>query len=74
MTVGQAAQALQINRVTLSNILNGKSGVTASFALRLAAWLGTSPEMWVGMQAQWDLWQAQQQPMPKIKPLPRHAA
>lgn len=74
MTVGQAAEALQINRVTLSNVLNGKAGVTASFALRLAAWLGTSPEMWVGMQAQWDLWQAQQQPVPKIKPLRRHAA
>lgn len=69
VTEGQAAQGLQV-----SNVLNGKSGVTASFALRLAAWLGTSPEMWVGMQAQWDLWQAQQQPTPKIKPLPRHAA
>lgn len=74
MTVEQAAEALQTDRVTLSNVLNGKSGVTASFALRLAAWLGTSPEMWVGMQAQWDLWQAQQRPAPKIKPLPRHAA
>lgn len=56
MTVGQAAMAL------LSNVLNGKSGVTAGFALRLAAWLGTSPEMWTGMQAQWDLWQARQKP------------
>jgi addiction module HigA family antidote len=73
MTVGQAAEALQINRVTLSNVLNGKSGMSANLALRLSAWLGTSPEMWVGMQAQWDLWEAQQQPRPKIKPLVRHA-
>jgi len=55
----RASSAQYRNRVTLSNVLNGKAGVTASFALRLAAWLGTSPEMWVGMQAQWDLWQAQ---------------
>lgn len=74
MTVGQAAEALQINRVTLSNVLNGKSGVSANLALRLSAWLGTSAEMWITMQAQWDLWQAQQQPRPKIKPLARHAS
>lgn len=73
MTVGQAADALQINRVTLSNVLNGKAGISANLALRLAAWLGTSAEMWVAMQSQWDLWQAKQQPRPKIKPLARHA-
>ena len=74
MTVTQAAEALQINRVTLSNLLNGGGNVTANIALRLAAWLGTSPDMWLGMQAQHDLWQAEQQPRPTIKPLVRHAA
>ncbi|MDR0775318.1 MAG: HigA family addiction module antidote protein [Azonexus sp.] len=69
MTVTQAAAALQINRVTLSSLLNGKSSVTANIALRLAAWLGTSADMWIGMQAQWDLWQAEQQPRPTITPL-----
>ncbi len=38
-------------------------------ALRLAAWLGTSPDVWLGMQTQWDLWQAEQQPRPAIEPL-----
>lgn len=74
VTVTQAAAALQINRVTLSNLLNGSGNVTANIALRLAAWLGTSPDLWIGMQAQWDLWQAEQQPRPIIKPLVRHAA
>ncbi|WP_153099622.1 HigA family addiction module antitoxin [Paraburkholderia hayleyella] len=74
LTVTQAAKALQINRVTLSNLLNGKGNVTANIALRLAAWLGTSPDLWIGMQSQWDLWQAEQQPRPKIKPLERAAA
>lgn len=69
MTVTQAARELQISRVTLSKVLNGKAGITASMALRLSAWLGTSPDVWLGIQTQWDLWQAQQQPAPDIKPL-----
>lgn len=73
VTVTQAAQALRINRVTLSNLLNGKGNVTANIALRLAAWLGTSPDLWIGMQSQWDLWQAKRRPRPKIRPLARVA-
>nr|WP_268810551.1 HigA family addiction module antitoxin [Thauera chlorobenzoica] len=74
MTVTQAAKALQISRVMLSKVLNARAGVTASMALRLAAWLGTSPELWLGMQTQFDLWQAEQQPAPAIQPLERRAA
>ena len=71
MTVTQAAKELQVSRVTLSKVLNGKTGVTAGMALRLSAWLGTSPDLWLGMQIQWDLWQAKQRPTPHIKPLER---
>ena len=74
MTVTEAANALQINRVTLSNLLNGKASVTANIALRLSAWLGTSADLWLGMQNQWDLWQASRLPRPTIKPLVRDAA
>lgn len=74
MTVTRAAKELQISRVTLSKVLNRKAGVTAGMALRLSAWLGTTPDVWLGMQTQWDLWQAKQQPSPKIKPLQRLAA
>lgn len=71
MTVTQAAKELQISRVTLSKLLNGKAGVTAAMALRLSAWLGTTPDVWLGIQTQWDLWQAKKQPRPNIKPLER---
>lgn len=74
MTVTQAAEELQISRVTLSKVLNGKAGVTAGMALRLADWLGTNPEMWLEMQTQWELWRAEQQPRPSITPLNRQAA
>lgn len=74
MTVTQAAKELQISRVTLSKVLNGKAGITAGMSLRLAAWLGTTPDFWLEMQMQGDLWQARQQPTPKIRPLERLAA
>ena len=74
MTVTQAAKDLQISRVMLSKVLNGRAGITASMALRLAAWLGTSPDGWLGMQTQFDLWQAEQQPAPDIQPLARITA
>ena len=74
MTVTQAAKELQISRVTLSKLLNGRTGLTAAMALRLSAWLGTTPDVWLGIQTQWDLWQAEQQPRPNIKPLERLTA
>jgi addiction module HigA family antidote len=67
-------RGLQVSRVTLSKVLNGKAGVTAGMALRLSVWLSTSPDVWLGMQTQWDLWQAEQQPRPNIRPLDRQAA
>ena len=74
MTVTKAAEELQVSRVTLSKVLNGKAGVTAGMALRLSVWLGTSPDVWLGMQTQWELGQAEQQPRPNIRPLVRQAA
>ena len=56
--VTAAAKHLGITRVALSRILNGSAGISAEMALRLSDALGTSPELWTGMQAQFDLWQA----------------
>lgn len=58
----------------LSKVLNGKAGVTAGMALRLSAWLGTSPDVWLWMQTQWNLWQAEQLPKPNIRPMEKVAA
>ena len=74
MTVTEAATQLQVSRVTLSKILNGKAGITADMALRLATWLNTSPDLWVGMQTQRDLWEAKHKPRPSIRPLEQLAA
>jgi plasmid maintenance system antidote protein VapI len=42
-------------------------------SLRLSAALGTSPEFWLRMQFNYDLWQAQQAKRPKIRPFPHVA-
>ena len=67
MPIEEAALQLHISRTTLSKVLNAKSGVSASMAPRLASWLGTSPDLWLGMQLQWDLRQAKKLRLPKIK-------
>jgi len=73
MTVTDAAKALGVTRAALSRVLNGKAAISADMALRLAQWLNTGPEVWINMQAAYDLWQAKQKPRPKIKPLNRAA-
>jgi addiction module HigA family antidote len=65
--VTTAAAHLRITRVTLSRVLNGKAGISAAMALRLATALGTTPELWMNMQSQYDLWQAQQSRQPKVR-------
>ena len=42
----------------INEIVNGKRGISAEFAIILEKTLGTSAEMWVRMQAEYDLWEA----------------
>jgi len=44
----------------INEIVNGKRGISPPFAIILEPVLGTSAEMWVRMQAEYDLWQARQ--------------
>lgn len=75
LSVTEAADRLGVTRVSLSRIVNGKNGISADMALRLEAALGTSAEMWTGLQAQYDLWEASQGTRPKVTPFPHaHAA
>ena len=59
ISVTDFAARLGISRVTLSRLLNGKAGVSADMALRLAAALGGSAQSWLHMQANYDLWHAE---------------
>lgn len=66
VSVTQAATQLGITRAYLSRILHGHAGISADMALRLSDLLGTSAELWLGMQSAYDLWRAAQQPRPLV--------
>jgi addiction module HigA family antidote len=66
LAITEAAQRLGVTRQALSALLNGRAGISPTMALRLEAALGTSAEMWLEMQAGYDLWQARKQGVPKV--------
>jgi len=66
VSVTNAAKHLGVTRVALSRILNGSAGISADMALRLSDALGTSPDLWSEMQAQYDLWQASRKKRKKV--------
>lgn len=59
LSITDAAKALGVGRVTLSKIINQKSGISPEMAVRLSLALKTSSEMWVNMQGMYDLSQAE---------------
>ena len=72
ITVTGLAQHLGVTRVMLSRVLNGKAGISADMAVRLAAALGGGAESWLHMQANYELWQAEKalkREVAKIQPL-----
>ncbi len=69
VTVTDAAKHLGVTRASLSRILNGSVGISAEMAWRLSDALGTNPELWTGMQTQYDLWLASRKKRKKISRL-----
>jgi antitoxin HigA-1 len=59
------AGKLKVSPSTLTRLLNGKSSVSPEMALRLSITLGRSPESWLAMQNNYDLWQIRQRFNPK---------
>jgi len=62
----EAARRLGISLNRLNEIILGKRGITADTALRLARLLKTSPQFWMRLQADWDLYQAMQREARKV--------
>ena len=58
LTVTEAAKRLGVTRQALNNLVNGKGGISAEMAVRLSKAFGSSPEVWLGMQMEYDLWHA----------------
>lgn len=60
LSVTQIAAKLHMSRKVLSQILNGHAGISAEMAWKLSAAFGTTPDVWINLQKQYDLWHAKQ--------------
>jgi addiction module HigA family antidote len=76
LSQGQFAALLGVSRRTINEILQEKRPVTVDMAHRLARALGTSPDVWLRLQLEVDLWEASQANKAvyeKIRPLAKAA-
>ena len=58
LTVTRAAESLGVTRQALSELLNGRTGVSVEMSIRLSKAFGSTPETWLGMQLAFDLAQS----------------
>jgi addiction module HigA family antidote len=74
LSVTAGADALGVSRKTLSAIINGRQGISAAMALRIAKVFGGEADAWLGMQTAYDLWQAEQiTDVSRLRRIPRAA-
>ncbi len=55
LTITEAAKVLGVTRQALNNLVNGKSGISPEMAVRISKAFGGTAEMWVRLQANYDL-------------------
>jgi len=71
LSITRGADILGVTRLTLSNLVNGKNGISPEMAIRLSKAFGGRPEVWLGMQSDYDLAQAMKKASRiKVKPVP----
>ena len=58
--VKQMAQDLDVTPKTISALVNGHQGISIEMALRLSKAFGTSIDVWINMQRDYDLWKARE--------------
>ena len=58
ISITELADNLGVARKTVSQLVNGHMGVSAEMALRLGKAFNTTPELWLNMQRNYDLWHA----------------
>ncbi len=59
LSITEAARGLSISQKQLSQIVNSKSGISPAMALKLAHAFDTTPQLWLNMQDQYELWHAE---------------
>ena len=67
LTVTEAAEGLGVSRKHLSELVNGRAGISPNMAIRLSKAFGGSPESWLTQQMQYDLRQAEEETDPDVE-------
>lgn len=67
LSVNQLAKLLAIDTARLNEIVRGRRGITADTALRLARYLGNSPEFWLKLQVHYEFRVARQAKQKEIE-------
>lgn len=74
LSITEGAKVLGVTRLTLSKIVNEKSGISPAMAIRLSKAFGSTPETWLQMQLNHDLAKARQHEskirVSRYKPVP----
>ena len=60
LSLTEVAEGLGVTRKSFSELINGHSGISPIMALRLAEAFNTTPEYWLNLQQQYNIWQAKQ--------------
>jgi len=73
ITIKDMADSLGVSRKTLSKIINERGTITPDMALRLSRAFDTTPDFWLNLQKNYDLWHAEKesQEWKKVRPLPK---
>lgn len=58
ITVSALAEKLGVARKTVSRIVNGHAAISAEMAILLGRAFNTTPDLWMNMQRNYDLWKA----------------
>ena len=68
LSQNRLARDIDVNPARINDIVHGRSAITAPTALRLAKYFGTTPELWMNLQASYDLRRARATEWPKLEP------
>jgi addiction module HigA family antidote len=74
VSVMHAARELGVSRQLLHGILAEKLPVSAETAVRLGKWCGNGPDLWIALQRDYDLWEAEKRLAREIRAIPSHRA
>ena len=72
MSANELAKGLGVPTNRLTQIMQGKRGITGDTALRLGRWFGTGPDIWINLQKNYELRLAALEIGDALKKIPQH--